>query len=74
MKNFQSNKFVIFCLQLKIELARLEELKRQHMQKFVMNLRKELDALWDKCYFSAERRGDFAPYYQGKLHQLRLYS
>ncbi|XP_065071475.1 protein regulator of cytokinesis 1-like isoform X1 [Rhopilema esculentum] len=49
---------------LKNELSRLQELKRQHMQKFVDNLRKELDALWDKCYYSSEQRNEFRPYFE----------
>jgi len=63
-----SNQHVDMCPKtanaLKNELARLEELKRKHMEKFVVNLRKELDSLWNKCYYSVEQRHDFAPYYQ----------
>eukprot|EP00112_Aurelia_sp_Birch-Aquarium-sp1_P004456 Seg1507.5 transcript_id=Seg1507.5/GoldUCD/mRNA.D3Y31 product="Protein regulator of cytokinesis 1" protein_id=Seg1507.5/GoldUCD/D3Y31 len=49
---------------LKHELSLLEERKRQHMQQFIENVRKELDALWDKCYYGEELRQDFTPYYE----------
>ena len=48
------------------EVARLEELKRQHMQKFIDSIRKELQALWDKCYLGEEQRQLFRAFYSGK--------
>ena len=48
------------------EVARLEELKRQHMQKFIDSIRKELQALWDKCYLGEEQRQLFRVFYSGK--------
>lgn len=45
------------------EVERLEELKRQHMQKFIESIRKELVSLWDKCYFGDDQRQLFMPFY-----------
>lgn len=45
------------------EIARLEELKRIHMQKFVESIRKELLALWNKCYMGEEQRQLFQAFY-----------
>ena len=47
------------------EIARLEELKRLHMQKFIESIRKELVFLWDKCYFGEEQRVVFQAFYSG---------
>ena len=61
MKTFSNT----LLLQLKKELSRLEELKKQHMQKFVEALRKELAILWDKCHYGKEQRQEFRPFYEG---------
>jgi len=47
----------------KKEVERLTELKRQHMQKFIESIRKELVSLWDQCYFGEEQRQLFASFY-----------
>lgn len=46
---------------LKEEIHRLEELRRANIEKFTHNIRKELDELWDKCYYSEEQRNNFIP-------------
>eukprot|EP00088_Acartia_fossae_P036976 TRINITY_DN3816_c0_g1_i5.p1 TRINITY_DN3816_c0_g1~~TRINITY_DN3816_c0_g1_i5.p1 ORF type:complete len:685 (-),score=168.86 TRINITY_DN3816_c0_g1_i5:182-2236(-) len=46
---------------LKAEIHRLEEIRRQNIEKFTWNIRKELDELWDKCYYSEEQRNNFLP-------------
>jgi len=38
-------------------------LKRQHMQKFIESIRKELTSLWDRCYFGDEQRRLFDSFY-----------
>jgi protein regulator of cytokinesis 1 len=49
-------------LQLKDELKRCEELKRQNIKCFVEEIRKELNQWWDKCLISEEQRLQFRPY------------
>jgi protein regulator of cytokinesis 1 len=44
---------------LKKELERCEEEKRQNMQSFIMELRVELESLWERCYSSAQERMEF---------------
>ena len=51
------------------EVERLQELKRQHMQKFIDSIRKELLALWDKCYLGEEQRQLFQAFYSGMILQ-----
>jgi Microtubule associated protein (MAP65/ASE1 family) len=41
---------------LRLELNRLEELKRINIEKFIANIRAELDKLWDQCYYSQPQR------------------
>lgn len=48
-------------MQLKEEIARCEELKKQNMEKFTLRMRDELFELWDKCHVSEEERGAFTP-------------
>uniref|UniRef100_A0ABM0LVK7 Protein regulator of cytokinesis 1-like n=1 Tax=Saccoglossus kowalevskii TaxID=10224 RepID=A0ABM0LVK7_SACKO len=52
---------------LRAEIARLEELKRQNIQKVIEGIRQELLIWWDKCYFSRQQRHDFTAAYEGKL-------
>jgi len=44
---------------LKKELERCEEEKRRNMQSFILELRVELEALWEKCYASGQERTEF---------------
>jgi len=46
---------------LKEEIMRLEEIRRANIEKFIWNIRKELDLLWDKCYYSEGQRNTFLP-------------
>ena len=41
---------------LKEEISRLEELKRANIEKFINNIRNELDTLWTDCYYSEQQR------------------
>jgi len=43
------------------EISRLEEIRRANIEKFIWNIRKELDLLWDKCYYSETQRNTFLP-------------
>lgn len=45
------------------EAERLQELKRQHMQKFIESIRKEVVSLWDQCFFGEEQRKVFTAFY-----------
>ncbi|XP_065175008.1 protein regulator of cytokinesis 1-like [Sycon ciliatum] len=46
---------------LETEHARLEELKRVHMNVFIERVRCELAELWDRCLFGSQQREQFAP-------------
>lgn len=41
---------------LRAELSRLEEVKRDNVEKFVTNIRAEIEELWDQCYYSQAQR------------------
>lgn len=43
------------------EIMRLEEIKKANIEKFVNNLRNELHALWDQCFYSPDQRNNFSP-------------
>ncbi|KAG0326374.1 hypothetical protein BGZ99_009614 [Dissophora globulifera] len=45
----------------KAELSRLEELKSEKLQEFIMDERDTLYELWDKLYYSSEQRESFSP-------------
>jgi len=47
------------------ELERLKILKRQHLSRFVMACRTELQALWDRLYMSEQERRVFAAAFTG---------
>ncbi|PSN56226.1 hypothetical protein C0J52_00398 [Blattella germanica] len=47
---------------LKKELRRCEELKRQNIQKFVQEIRRELVHWWDRCFVHCDERALFLPY------------
>jgi len=44
------------------ELSRLEELKRQNMERFINSVRQELLACWDQCFISQTQRASFLPF------------
>jgi len=43
------------------EIARLEEIKKANIEKFVNTLRNELHKLWDECFYTPEQRNRFSP-------------
>lgn len=45
------------------ELARLDELKMANLKQVILNIREELKAYWDRCFYTPEQRKEFAPYY-----------
>ncbi|TNN32636.1 Protein regulator of cytokinesis 1 [Liparis tanakae] len=47
---------------LRVEAERLEELKLLNIRSVTDAIRAELNAFWDKCFFSGEQRRAFAPY------------
>ncbi|XP_006628898.1 protein regulator of cytokinesis 1b isoform X3 [Lepisosteus oculatus] len=47
---------------LQTEAERLQELKLQNIKNVIEAIRVELASYWDKCFFSTEQRGAFAPY------------
>ncbi|MEE6460342.1 hypothetical protein FKM82_000927 [Ascaphus truei] len=46
------------------ELVHLEELKKTNLKVVFQKTREELQLYWDKCFFSAEQRQEFTPYYE----------
>lgn len=53
-------------LQLQAEVKRLEELKLRNIQDLTKAIRDEITVLWEKCFYSADQRQAFLPYYDGK--------
>ncbi|KAG0370829.1 microtubule associated protein-domain-containing protein [Gamsiella multidivaricata] len=47
----------------KAEMSRLEKLKSQKLEDFIMEERDALDELWDKLYYSSDQRQDFSPFF-----------
>ncbi|XP_063281401.1 protein regulator of cytokinesis 1-like isoform X2 [Pelobates fuscus] len=45
------------------ELARLDELKKASIKDIILKIREELAMYWDKCFYSAEQRNAFSPYF-----------
>lgn len=45
------------------ELARLEELKRQNIERFIHAVRQDLINWWDRCYVSDTERRNFTPFH-----------
>ena len=43
-------------------MSRLEELKRQNIERFVQGVRHDLVVWWDKCFVSDGERANFTPY------------
>jgi len=46
---------------LHLEVARLEEIKKANIGKFINTLREELHSVWDECFYTLEQRNDFKP-------------
>jgi len=46
---------------LHLEVARLEEIKKANIGKFINTLREELHATWDECFYTQEQRNAFKP-------------
>ncbi|XP_046648070.1 protein regulator of cytokinesis 1-like isoform X1 [Daphnia pulicaria] len=45
------------------ELTRLEDLKRQNIERFIHSVRQDLIGWWDRCYVSDAERRNFTPFY-----------
>lgn len=58
---------VCLFFQLRSEVQRLEELKLLNIRSVTDAIRSEIAALWEKCFFSAEQRQAFAPYFNGEF-------
>ena len=52
---------------LKLEVDRLEEIKKENIEQFIINLRNELHGLWEQCFYSSEQINAFVP-----LHSIDL--
>ncbi|KAJ3612601.1 hypothetical protein NHX12_020869 [Muraenolepis orangiensis] len=48
---------------LQAALKCLDALKMKSIKSFIEAIRSEVTLLWDKCFYSAEQRQEFAPYY-----------
>ncbi|KAG8986502.1 hypothetical protein FRB90_003970, partial [Tulasnella sp. 427] len=51
------------------ELDRMMELKKERMSLFIINARKEIEALWDDLLFSEEERAEFTPYHDDEFSE-----
>merc|ERR1719450_1544840 len=45
--------------EMRLEIDRLEEIKKANIEQFIINLRNELHAIWDECFYSPDQRDDF---------------
>lgn len=45
------------------ERSRLEELKRQNIERFIHAVRQDLIGWWDRCYIPDSERRKFTPFY-----------
>lgn len=45
------------------ELTRLEDLKRQNIERFIHSVRQDLIGWWDRCYVSDAERRNFTAFY-----------
>ena len=46
---------------LQLEVDRLEEIKKENIEQFIINLRNELHGLWEQCFYSSEQINAFVP-------------
>ena len=67
-------KCVSFFIQLCEEVSRLNELKKQHMQKFCEVTRQELFAIWDQCMYGPQQRREFSAAFSGEQYISSLYT
>lgn len=37
-----------------MEVDRLEEIKKENIEQFIINLRNELHSLWEQCFYRSE--------------------
>ena len=54
---------------LQLEVDRLEEIKKENIEQFIINLRSELHGLWEQCFYSSEQINDFVPLPQHRLQR-----
>ena len=54
-----------FPLQIKQEIARCQEMKRDKIQQVIENTRHELVDWWDRCYVDEAEREKFMPFTDG---------
>ncbi|XP_034235985.1 protein regulator of cytokinesis 1-like isoform X2 [Thrips palmi] len=47
----------------KEELKRCEAIKRENIENFVLQLRREISSWWDRCHFSKSQRSEFRAFY-----------
>ena len=47
-------------------MSRLNELKKEHMQKFCEATRQELHTVWDQCMFGPQQRQEFSAAFSGE--------
>ena len=57
-------------VKLREELDVLEEAKRENMEHFISQLRRELEGMWDKCYVGDQQKETFAPFVSGEWKAL----
>lgn len=48
-------------MQLREELERLDEMKRKHMETFILKTRTELREIWVDCFFGVQQQREFGP-------------
>ncbi|XP_065353031.1 protein regulator of cytokinesis 1-like isoform X2 [Cloeon dipterum] len=48
--------------ELRNEITRCEELKKQNLERFTLRMRDELLGLWEQCHMSEEERAAFEPF------------
>ena len=44
-----------------MEVERLEEIKKENIEQFIINLRNELHGLWEQCFYSSQQINAFGP-------------
>ena len=66
--------FVECLSKLKNELERLDQLKKQNLQRFVLATRAELHTVWDRCMFGEQQKREFSPAYTGQWLTLFLFA
>merc|ERR1719219_1440388 len=57
---------------LQLEVDRLEEIKKENIEQFIINLRNELHALWEQCFYCSEQINCFAPLHSIDLNEQLL--